>query len=274
MRTIGILALIAAAMAALAVVAVLGFGAYNVSATEPHWRATVWVLDTAMRSSARQRSRDIVVPPDLDSRGVEEGADIYRVHCAACHGAPGVAPDPFALGLVPLPANLAHAARAWPPQELYWVVKNGIKMTAMPAWAFRLSDEQIWSVVAFLPRLAHLTPAEYAKLDRPPAQVDDDRVAVRSAPDPSRGWEAVHQYGCPTCHHVPEVSASTAPVGPTLHGIGVRTYIAGRLPNTQANMVRWLLDPPAVNPDTAMPALGLSERDAADIAAYLATLRR
>jgi cytochrome c1 len=52
-----------------------------------------------------------------------------------------------------------------------------------------------------------------------------------------------------------------------------RTYIAGELPNTVENLVRWVKDPPAVEPGTAMPKLGLSDQQALDVAAYLYTLR-
>lgn len=264
--------LVLAALAGAAGVGVVGLGAYDVAATEPHWRATAWVLDTAMRSSVRQRARGIDVPPGLDARSSAEGAAIYAAHCAACHGAPGVAPEPFALGLVPPPANLAHAARSWPPRELYWVISNGVRMTGMPAWEYRLSPEQIWSVVAFLPRLAGLTPAQYAALGAPPDPGDAAADLVRRAPDPERGRRAVNQYGCATCHHLPGAGAATAPVGPSLRGIARRTYIAGGLPNTPENMTAWLLDPPAVNPGTAMPNLRLRPADAQDIAAWLATL--
>jgi cytochrome c2 len=71
---------------------------------------------------------------------------------------------------------------------------------------------------------------------------------------------------------IPGIAATPAPVGPPLEGMARRGFIGGVLPNTPANMQRWLLDPRAIDPRTAMPPLGLTQRDAADIAAYLATL--
>lgn len=82
----------------------------------------------------------------------------------------------------------------------------------------------------------------------------------------------LHQHGCNSCHVIPGVTGSDVHVGPPLAGMARRRSIAGELPNTQDNMVRWLLDPQAVDPDTAMLAMGLSERDARAVAAYLATL--
>ena len=62
-------------------------------------------------------------------------------------------------------------------------------------------------------------------------------------------------------------------MGPPLAGIGSRVYIAGVMSNTPTNLVRWIENPPGVDSLTAMPNLGVTERDARDIAAYLATLR-
>ena len=93
------------------------------------------------------------------------------------------------------------------------------------------------------------------------------------AADPLRGREALHQYGCHGCHVIPGITGPDVHVGPPLAGIGSRRLIAGLLPNEPAQMVRWLLDPPGVDPKTAMPALEVAEADARDMAAYLATLR-
>jgi cytochrome c1 len=62
-------------------------------------------------------------------------------------------------------------------------------------------------------------------------------------------------------------------VGPPLKGIASRVMLGGVLPNSPANMVLWLRAPQQVAPLTAMPDLGVTERDARDIAAYLATLK-
>jgi cytochrome c2 len=92
--------------------------------------------------------------------------------------------------------------------------------------------------------------------------------------DPQRGARAIPQYGCTSCHAIPGIVGRPVRVGPPLRGIDLRNYLGGVLPNTPDNMVRWLLDPPAVDPKTAMPNLGLTPADAADIAAYLYTLNR
>ena len=87
--------------------------------------------------------------------------------------------------------------------------------------------------------------------------------------EPQRGREAIERFGCVACHTIPGVSGHRANVGPPLVHLAGRGYIAGVLPNTPDNLVRWLRNPPAVDPRTAMPNLGLSQSEAADIAAYL-----
>ncbi|MEO7057115.1 MAG: c-type cytochrome [Caldimonas sp.] len=88
-----------------------------------------------------------------------------------------------------------------------------------------------------------------------------------------RGPALIVAYGCAACHTVPGVRGADANVGPPLTRIGDRTYIAGMLRNSPANLVRWIRQPQAVIPGNAMPDMGVTEVDARDIAAYLYTLR-
>ena len=81
------------------------------------------------------------------------------------------------------------------------------------------------------------------------------------------------RYGCAACHVIPGIRARNGLVGPPLADIGRRIYIAGVLTNTPENMVRWLLNPPALKPGTAMPSTGLSEAEAQRLTAFLETLQ-
>jgi cytochrome c2 len=144
-------------------------------------------------------------------------------------------------------------------------------MTGMPAWKYRMADDDIWALVAFLGELPRLSPQEYRAMrttgesaSQPPSLAE---------PDAERGRKAINQYACVTCHAIPGIVGPNAPVGPPLARIGTRGFIGGVLPNTPENMVRWLRHPQAVNPRSAMPDLGVTERDAHDIAAYLSTLK-
>jgi cytochrome c2 len=91
--------------------------------------------------------------------------------------------------------------------------------------------------------------------------------------DAERGQRSIAGYGCGSCHTIPGVRGAHGLVGPPLTGMASRSYIAGQLANTPENMVRWLMDPPAVEPGTAMPSVVRNEQAARDIAAYLYTLR-
>jgi mono/diheme cytochrome c family protein len=251
---------------------VLYAGWYDISATDQHLAPTYRLLDYAMRRSIKFRAKDLAVPELADAARMRDGAFLYRQHCLQCHGAPGVSPAPFALGMTPVPVPLVHTARAWTPAEMFWVIKEGIKMTGMPAWKYRLSDEHIWAVVAFLPAMARMTPGQFASMQVFPPEPAPPR-ASSGEPDAKRGVEAINQYACVTCHEIPGIVGANAPVGPPLKGVASRVMLAGVLPNSPENMVRWLRGPQHFAPLTAMPDLGVNERDARDIAAYLATLR-
>jgi cytochrome c1 len=89
--------------------------------------------------------------------------------------------------------------------------------------------------------------------------------------DPERGKIALTQYACQSCHMVAGVPGSKVYVGRPLSDMGRRKVLAGAVPNDQAGLVRWIRDPQSVDPNTAMPNMGVSERDALDISAYLLT---
>lgn len=90
--------------------------------------------------------------------------------------------------------------------------------------------------------------------------------------DAGRGRAAIERYQCVACHTIPGIDGPDGVVGPPLTDFGLRTHIAGFVPNAPGNLVAWLQDPPAIAPETGMPDLGVGEADARDIAAYLYTL--
>ncbi len=90
--------------------------------------------------------------------------------------------------------------------------------------------------------------------------------------DPVQGQEAIARYGCHTCHIIPGIRGPEAHVGPPLTDFAHRSFVGGVAPNTADNLILWIQSPQAVSPLTAMPALGVSEQDARDIASYLYTL--
>jgi cytochrome c len=100
-----------------------------------------------------------------------------------------------------------------------------------------------------------------------------ESAARMTGGDPMRGRALLPRYGCPSCHSISGVEGATGLIGPPLDRIGSRAFLAGRLPNTPPNLMRWIRDPQSIAPGTAMPVLGVTEQDGRDIAAYLYTLK-
>ena len=85
--------------------------------------------------------------------------------CAQCHLAPGVDKSELYEGLYPQPPVFHKADHSThKPEETFWIIKNGLKMTGMPAWGIYNSDEQIWDMVAVLSKIRDMTPEQYKKL--------------------------------------------------------------------------------------------------------------
>jgi cytochrome c1 len=97
--------------------------------------------------------------------------------------------------------------------------------------------------------------------------------SIAASGDATHGRLVIEAYGCGSCHTIPGVHAANGLVGPPLLYFSRRTMIAGELPNSPENLVRWIEDPRSVEPGTAMPRLGLTDAEAHDAAAYLYTLR-
>lgn len=159
------LATLLAAGALGAVVAVYS-GLYHIGATRQHFQPVHSLLEEGMTHSVRRHARDVVAPPLDNPAMVQRGAILFSTYCTACHGAPGVAPDAAGLGMQPVPGPLVDAAARWHPRELYWITRHGIKMSGMPAWEFRLPEQDLWAVVAFVELLPELSPADYAERTR------------------------------------------------------------------------------------------------------------
>lgn len=139
-------------------------GAYDVAATHRHWPFMEWVLDIARIRSIKSHAAGTQAPPGLDDPAkLVMGVEHFAAHCAVCHGAPGVPKGDIAKGLYPPSPDLAVNSTRYTEAELFWIIKHGIKMTGMPAWADH-SDEELWATVAFIKKLPGMTPEEYGKL--------------------------------------------------------------------------------------------------------------
>lgn len=88
----------------------------------------------------------------------------------------------------------------------------------------------------------------------------------------ARGRDAAVRLGCGVCHVMPGIDWPKGSVGPSLEGFADRGLIAGRLPNRPDTLARFVRDAPSLVPGTAMPAIPMTDRDAADTAAWLGSL--
>jgi mono/diheme cytochrome c family protein len=164
--------LIVLLLGVLAIVGFVGAGWYNVGADSPHWKSTYTLLQFARERSVAHHASELSVPANLGSEAlILKGAGQYAAMCTGCHLQPGMKDSEIRPGLYPQPPDLSRVHVD--PKEAFWVIKHGIKMSAMPAWGGSHDDATIWSMVAFLQKLPGLTPAEYKAIvaKAPP---DDD----------------------------------------------------------------------------------------------------
>ncbi len=286
----GVFALLLAALAGMAAaVLIVWRGLYDVSATSAHTQAIYGLLELVMHRSVKSRAANIKVPELSREPLMLRGAACFRDWCVQCHGAPGVAPGPIGMSLQPLPGSLVDAARRWHPREMYWITRYGIKMSGMPAWEFRLSDEDIWAVTAFLAKLPTLSPRQYDAMTAMPAaapscrtrqgvcanppckpgQIGEAGGARDAVSGPAQAPLLFRQYACTACHTIPGVAGSELHVGPPLRNMARRTLIAGKLTNTEEALIRWIRFPKQIDPDSAMPDSGVTQAHAKAMARYL-----
>ena len=138
------------------------FGFFNVSAKDKHWDITTVLLSVIKDRSVDIRSSNIDVPAVVDQEMISRGAKNYDAMCAQCHLAPGLEPTELQRGLYPKPPIFHKFARS--DEDLaatFWVIKNGLKMTGMPAWGDMHTEQQIWELVAFLNKAKGLSLQQY-----------------------------------------------------------------------------------------------------------------
>jgi cytochrome c1 len=210
-------------------------------------------------------------------------AVVKSAGCGTCHIIPGIA---GARGTVGTPL-MTFARRRFIAGQVPNTADNLVRWlrdpqsiepaTDMPPAG--LSEQEARDAAAYLYTLSRgpsaLTRAA-AALRRAAARVGAGAQEMPSpvpGGDPDRGRAELARAPCGTCHFIPGVAGATGTDGPPLTAFGLRAYIAGEVPNTPANLVKWLRAPESVEPHTAMPNLGLGSATARDVAAYLYTLR-
>jgi cytochrome c553 len=193
--TVGAMAIGAMVVAAVMVIS----GVVPIKASSGHWRMTAAFLDFAKTRSVSTHAWGIDAPRLDDEALVLRGAGQYESGCLPCHGGPGRRLPPVMAAMTPPPPELTDRLTRWAPEELFSIVKHGIKFTGMPAWPAPQRDDEVWAMVAFLRRIRQLDAAAYRRL----AYGDAEQVSDASPNLPVTGSHpppiAVRNV-CGRCH--------------------------------------------------------------------------
>jgi mono/diheme cytochrome c family protein len=138
-------------------------GFYNIGADDHHTKATLALITQLRDRSIETRVGSIQPQLAETPEMIQSGAEHYAVLCVGCHLAPGVTKSDLRTGLYPHPPNLAQEDIR-ETRRAFWIIKHGIKMSAMPAWGKTLDDAAIWDVVAFVRKMPGMAPEDYQQL--------------------------------------------------------------------------------------------------------------
>ncbi len=149
--------------------AVLGFvvaasGIIPLKASSGHWAITEWVLQFGKRRSLDTHTLGMELPPLNEAWMIAKGAGHYESGCRPCHGSPDLKNPRIAAAMLPPPPDLQEIVGKLNPQELFYVVKHGIKFTGMPAWPSPRRDDEVHAIVAFLLELPKLDATSYRRM--------------------------------------------------------------------------------------------------------------
>ena len=148
-------------------------GTYNISQLSHHNGITQWAINTTKTHSIDSRIKEIKVPPMNDTALLQEGFSHYNEMCSTCHGGPGIDPDELAKGLYPKPPVFYKSNDMPDTSEAFWIIKNGIKYTSMPAFGPTHSDQKIWAITDFLlNKMNKMSPEEYQQWKEKYAEKD------------------------------------------------------------------------------------------------------
>jgi mono/diheme cytochrome c family protein len=155
-------------LAVLAGVVTLGWLGYRLfttgfsAKTEPHAIEVFMarqIRHLAIPVEQRNASNPVAFSPDLLQEGLAHFAD----HCAVCHGNDGSGKTPIGKNVYPKAPDLRLSdTQSMSDGELFWVIHNGIRFTAMPAWGEGdpAQDKDSWKLIHFIRHLPQLTPEE------------------------------------------------------------------------------------------------------------------
>lgn len=107
----------------------------------------------------REARRSSIKEPSLTQGDLDNAQNVFGSECATCHGNDGRTPTDMGRGLYPRAPDLgSDEVQHWSDAEMFWIIRNGIRLTGMPAFGKQLSDQDTWSLVRYLRTLRSSTP--------------------------------------------------------------------------------------------------------------------
>jgi mono/diheme cytochrome c family protein len=264
-------------------------GFINIAATNPDPPPMDWVLSSGMKSSVRFHARGVKAPDLKARRMITSGEEFYQGLCALCHGGPDAdaAPSSLGQGLNPPAPTMNNEPAKWTGAQIYWIVKNGIKMTGMPSFGNSHDSSDLWDIVAYIVKMPSLSSDKTHASDTPARSVDSATKAASSSDQgigpikmvPLRPIDQklsntglkIFNRSCTSCHLL------DAPIS----GPALRSEVSSRSPEFIMNMLVNTAEMEAKDPivkesihrygDSEMPATGLDSAKARAVLEYLRT---
>jgi cytochrome c553/cytochrome c5 len=250
--------------------AVLGFGGFLVAvsgiipikASSGHWAITRWFLNFSKERSVATHTLGLQAPPLDDPGLVLKGAGHYETGCRPCHGSPELPQPRIAWKMTPSPPYLPPRISEWKPDELFYIVKHGIKFTGMPAWPALQRDDEVWAMVAFLRTFPDLDAEAYRRLVYGEADPGGEVAPLPGLLRPERAPRAV-AASCARCHGVDG------------HGRGVGAFpkLAGQRPAYLFAALQAYAHGERHSGIMQPIAAGLSQEEMHELARYYASLQ-
>jgi len=252
----------------LIVMAVGGFlvaasGVIPITASSGHWGITHWFMQFSKGRSVATHTLGGETPSLDEPRLVLKGAGAYETNCRACHGSPELHSPRVVREMTPRPPYLPQTIPKWENDELFYIVKHGIKFTGMPAWPAQQRDDEVWAMVAFLRRLPNLDAGEYRRLVSGEAHLSREVVPLEGLLGSADVPDTI-TTSCARCHGVDGLGRGVGAF-PKLAGQSAEYLYRSLQAYARAERHSGVMEPNAV---------GLSDEEMRELAHYYASLSK
>lgn len=236
-------------------------GIIPIKASSGHWAITRWFLNFSMKRSVLTHTLGNQAPPLDDAALILKGAGHYEIGCFPCHGSPVLREPRITRRMTPRPPYLPEVLHEWKPDDLFYIVKHGVKFTGMPAWPALQRDDEVWAVVAFLLTLPGLDAEEYMQYTRGSAAGGNEAPISSLAPEDD--VPAAVTDNCGRCHGIDGLGRGTGAF-PKLAGQRPTYLYAALQAYARGERNSGIMEPLAA---------GLSPDDMRELARYYANLQ-